>query len=139
MKLLVLTPLLASSLLVLNAGSALAEVQQEAGSQMQSERTDGQVGEAGALGPEGTYVARRGLVESISGREFTIVSDGELVKVDTSDMTYNPLDKLAAEGVEVGDRVYVRGEIDDEFIDGKSLSANTVVVLSDASDQAGDS
>lgn len=85
---------------------------------------------------DGTYISTRGEVTKISGRELTVESNGQTMKVDTADMMYNPLDKAYGEPIEKGDRVYVYGEVDDDFFSKKEISANSVVKLRDASEQS---
>ncbi|WP_416397445.1 hypothetical protein [Allohahella sp. A8] len=85
---------------------------------------------------EGTYISTRGEVTKVSGREFTVESDGKTLTIDTAEMMYNPLDKAYGEPIEQGDRVYVYGEVDDEFFSKKEISANSVVKLRDASEQS---
>ncbi|GAA3975648.1 hypothetical protein [Allohahella marinimesophila] len=147
MKLHILKPILVSSLLSLSIGAAVAEelesdsVGNDLGSSLDDdfgndELQSDEVAQSAELGPEGAFVARKGRVESISGREFVVVADGTTIHVDTSEMEYNPMDNdRAADDVEIGDRVYVRGEIEDVFIEGKKLSANMVVLLEDVSDR----
>jgi uncharacterized protein YdeI (BOF family) len=82
---------------------------------------------------DGSYVSTRGEITEISGREMTINSDGTSMKVDTAEMDYNPMAQELGMGLEVGDRVFVTGQIDDAFFDSKELSAESLIVINQAS------
>lgn len=81
----------------------------------------------------GAFVSVKGIVASISGRELTLDSGNMSVKVDTSDMLYNPLEKDIGESVQKGDRVYAYGEVNEAFLSGKVISASSIVKMMDAS------
>jgi len=70
-----------------------------------------------------------GDVTSVEGREFTVEMGDQTLTVDTGDMSYNPLDEIGYQQVEVGDRVRVEGNIEDAFFNGRELVADTVITL----------
>jgi uncharacterized protein YdeI (BOF family) len=76
---------------------------------------------------DGSYLSVRGKVQNISGREFTVRSQGTDLQIDTSDLSYNPMEGNSP--VKTGDWVYVYGEVDDGFFDEKELSAEAVVKI----------
>lgn len=63
--------------------------------------------------------------------KFKISSGVMLLTVETDEMSYEPLDDEGYQQIEVGDRVSVSGEFDDEFFDGMVLEADTLITLSD--------
>ena len=85
---------------------------------------------------DGAFFSASGEITSIDGREFTLKSGTDKFTVDTMDLGYDPMDNLGLQQLSVGDRVYVIGNIDDEFFSGKELSADTIVTLKDASDMS---
>lgn len=80
----------------------------------------------------------RGVVTSVSpdDNEFTIDNGFRKMTVETDRMTYNPLDDIGFQQVDVGDRVSASGTINNEFFDGRVLEADTVVTLSDDAEQS---
>ncbi|MAT15469.1 MAG: hypothetical protein CMJ46_09390 [Planctomyces sp.] len=78
----------------------------------------------------------RGTVTSVDpdDDEFVISTGTNQLRVETEEMSYNPLDNDGYQRIGVGDRVSVSGEMDEDFfeIEGHvELVANSVVVLSD--------
>ena len=71
-----------------------------------------------------------GRVTAIEGREFIIGSPTGAVVVDTSRMADNPLDAQGSPQIEVGDRVYVWGDLDLSLPEGAELRADAVISLS---------
>jgi len=76
-----------------------------------------------------------GEVTSVTGREFTIDSGLREMTVDTVGLGYNPLDDEGYQKVEVGDRVSVTGDMDYDWWEGRELMAETVITLSDESEE----
>lgn len=82
---------------------------------------------------DGSYASMRGTVSNISGDEFTLTSaNNASMKVDVSDMGYDPFDNEGLQKVENGDHVHVYGEIDDGFFERREIMADSIVVLSQA-------
>lgn len=71
-----------------------------------------------------------GLVTSIDGRDMTIGRGLASVKVDTSTLSFNPLDDDGYLRIDVGDRVRVSGEIDDPLFGERELDADRIFEIS---------
>lgn len=71
----------------------------------------------------------QGTVTNISGRDFTIDNGARNMKVDTSNMPYNPLDDMGYQKIKVGDFVQVTGKLDMDFFKKKEIIAETVTTL----------
>ena len=67
----------------------------------------------------------RGTVISVDDEEFTINTGIRKVTVETEDMPYNPLDKTGFQKIETGDYVSVSGTMDDDFLEGRELKAES--------------
>lgn len=76
-------------------------------------------------------VVIQGIVTSVSEEEFEIDTGARRLTVEVEDMYYNPLDDVGYQRVEVGDRVSVTGEIDDDLFEGREVVAESVVTLED--------
>ncbi|MFL1465719.1 NirD/YgiW/YdeI family stress tolerance protein [Marinobacter sp. HN1S83] len=74
-----------------------------------------------------------GTVDSVDGREFTIDSASQAMKVDTALMPYNPMDDEGYQKINEGDLVTVTGNIDYGTFENQELMAETVVTLDDES------
>ena len=85
---------------------------------------------------DGAFFSASGEITSIDDREFTLNSGEDKFTVDTMDLDYNPMDGTGLQQLSIGDRVYVIGNVDDEFFSGKELSADAIVTLKDASDMS---
>tara|TARA_Y100001001_G_C8002385_1_gene306751 strand:+ start:293 stop:1030 length:738 start_codon:yes stop_codon:yes gene_type:complete len=73
---------------------------------------------------EGTYISARGTVRNVSEDQFTMQSRGQTIKVDISELEYEPFeDGLLAQG----DRVYVSGEVEEALYDDRIIDADLVV------------
>ena len=70
-----------------------------------------------------------GTVEAINGREFTIDIGSRDLTVNTSGMTYNPLDKEGFQVVKVDDRVKVTGSMDYALFEANEIDAASVISL----------
>ncbi|MFO7767068.1 MAG: hypothetical protein R6V33_11605, partial [Pelovirga sp.] len=73
----------------------------------------------------------RGTVTAVSGDDFVINNGLRSVRVDISELPYNPLDDEGYLKIEVGDFVRATGTMDQEFFEGRQLMADTVVELVD--------
>lgn len=78
-----------------------------------------------------------GVVESVSGREFTIDTGTRNMTVDTWQLGYNPLDNEGFLQIEEGDRVTAYGDLVLSVFDDREVSAEAIVKLED--DARGDS
>lgn len=76
----------------------------------------------------------RGSVTAVSPDmgEFTLSVGGVEMEVETERMTYNPVDDTGYQQIDVGDRVSVSGQIDNDFLEGRVFDAEVVVTLEDA-------
>ena len=70
-----------------------------------------------------------GTVTGVSGRTFTIDTGPRQLKVDTTGMANNPLDKEGFQQIKQGDRVSVTGRMVDTLFSKKELQATSVVTL----------
>nr|WP_298136059.1 DUF5666 domain-containing protein [uncultured Pseudomonas sp.] len=77
-----------------------------------------------------TTAAIQGNVKSIEGREFTVDTGTGTVRVDTSSMPYNPLDKQGYQQLKEGDRVSVVGALNPGFFSKREIEADAVMTLS---------
>lgn len=71
----------------------------------------------------------RGIVSKVNDDEFIIDTDSQLLRVDVSDMSFNPLDDEGYLKIDEGDRVKVIGEMDVNLFEGRELEADTIVKL----------
>ncbi|MCW8195840.1 NirD/YgiW/YdeI family stress tolerance protein [Proteobacteria bacterium 005FR1] len=85
---------------------------------------------------EGTFLSTRGEVVEVSDKTITVQSDGNTIKVDTSELAYDPLDETGVQQIKKGDRIYVFGDIDDNFFENRTMSAESLITLAAARDQA---
>ncbi|MDF0751998.1 NirD/YgiW/YdeI family stress tolerance protein [Marinobacter sp. 71-i] len=72
-----------------------------------------------------------GTVESVDGREFTIDSAAQQMKVDTTFMSYNPMDDEGYQNIDKGDFVTVTGNTEYDTFEKQELMAESVVTLDD--------
>lgn len=79
--------------------------------------------------PDGTFVKTRGEVQTIRGREMDINTGEYTVTVDTVALPYNPFDGTGQQKVEEGNRVMVYGQVDNNFIQDREISADTIIRL----------
>lgn len=82
---------------------------------------------------DGTFLSTRGEVTDVSGDQITVESQGNKIKVDLSELAYDPLDQAGVQRIKKGDRVYVFGDVDENFFNNKTMSAESLITLSDAS------
>ena len=75
-----------------------------------------------------------GTVTSVSGREFTIDSGVQQMKVDTTMMPYDPTDDEGFQQIAKGDVVSVTGDIDVDTFEARELMADSVLTLDDQND-----
>ncbi len=79
--------------------------------------------------PEGSAVSVTGIVNTIEGKEFTLNTGKNVIRVDTAKMTYDPLDDEGFQKIKVGDRLRVYGVLSDDLFDTREVDATTVVNL----------
>lgn len=79
--------------------------------------------------PEGAQMDIQGTVTKIQGREFTVNTGFREIVVDTQGLAFNPLDKIGATQLTVGDRVRVSGEIENNLFESKEVAADYVTEL----------
>ena len=72
-----------------------------------------------------------GVVESVSGRDFTIDTGTRNMTVDTLQLGYNPLDNQGFLQIEKGDRVTVYGDLILDVFNNREVSAEALVKLED--------
>lgn len=77
-----------------------------------------------------------GTVQSVNGREFTIDSALQQMKVDTTLMPYNPMDNEGYQQIDKGDLVTVTGNTEYDTFEKQELMAESVVTLDDDSDSS---
>lgn len=82
-----------------------------------------------AMDEDFSFASVRGKITEIDGNEFTVESKAGEITVDTSDMPKNPMSMNGAKNLQIGDRVYVSGIMDENFYTGKELSATKVVKI----------
>lgn len=70
-----------------------------------------------------------GTVTGVDGRRFIIDNGKSQMQIDTSEMSYNPLDDEGSQQIEIGDRVSVTGDIDVGTWDKRLLMAEKIVTL----------
>lgn len=75
-----------------------------------------------------------GTVTSVNGREFTIDSGIQQMKVDTTMLSYDPTDDEGYQQISKGDVVSVTGDLDFDTFEAQELMANSVLTLEDQSD-----
>jgi uncharacterized protein YdeI (BOF family) len=73
----------------------------------------------------------QGTITDVDDDEFTIDTGARSMRVEVEEMPYNPLDDEGYQRIELGDRVSVTGEIDDDLFEGRELVADSVVTLED--------
>lgn len=72
----------------------------------------------------------RGYVSNIDGRQFTLNSGDRAIKIETGQMTYDPLEKGHPQ-IKVGDIVRIRGHLDLNFFKGRRFAAESIDVIRD--------
>lgn len=86
---------------------------------------------------DGTFLSTRGEVTEVSEDKITVESQGNTIQVDLSDLAYDPLDEQGVQRIKQGDRVYVFGDIDENFFEDKTMSAESLITLSQAGQAQG--
>ena len=73
----------------------------------------------------------QGIVTEVNDEEFTIDTGLREILVETDEMYYDPLDDEGFKQIDIGDRVSVTGNIDDDFFEGRELVASSITTLSE--------
>jgi uncharacterized protein YdeI (BOF family) len=71
-----------------------------------------------------------GTVTEVNVHDFVLDTENRMLRVDVSDMAFDPLDDEGYLKIDVGDRVKVFGQIDARLFEGHELEADTIVELS---------
>jgi len=79
--------------------------------------------------PAGTWVSVTGTVKEIDEEEFILNTGNYQIEVDTEDMAYNPLDDQGYQQIDVGDRLYVTGEVEHDFFEEREIDASTITSI----------
>ncbi len=74
-------------------------------------------------------ISYTGRVSDIEGREFTLNTGARRIRVDTSDLGYNPMEERNLFTLANGDFVSVSGAIDDGLLKERELIAQTITTL----------
>ncbi len=73
-----------------------------------------------------------GTITGIAGdEEFVLYTGGDGIMVETDALPYDPLDDEGYQQLDIGDRVRVRGWMDNDFLEGRELVARSIVTLAD--------
>lgn len=72
-----------------------------------------------------------GEITKVDGRSFIIDTGLQKMKIDTSEMNYNPLDDYGYQKLDVGDRVRVSGKVEDDIFDKTEFVADSILSLVD--------
>lgn len=79
----------------------------------------------------GTEINVVGRVTSINGKSFLLGKGDRSVKVDTTDMLYNPLDNVGFKRIRLGDKVRVSGYLDKKVFARHEVDAQSVYIVND--------
>lgn len=71
----------------------------------------------------------QGTVTDVDTNEFTVDAGVRQIRVDVTEMPYNPLDDEGYQRISAGDRVRVQGSMTSNLIEGRELEADSVVKL----------
>jgi uncharacterized protein YdeI (BOF family) len=72
----------------------------------------------------------RGTVSEVNAHDFVLDTENRTLRVDVSEMTFDPLDDEGYLKIDEGDRVKVFGEMDANLFQGRELEADTIIELS---------
>ncbi len=72
-----------------------------------------------------------GFVKSINERHFVLDTFFQEIKVDTTQLGYNPLDGIGFTRIDVGDQVKVYGKLDHNYFAKDELKASWLVTLNE--------
>lgn len=75
------------------------------------------------------YTELTGTVTSTSEFEFTIDTDLQQMTIDTTSLSYDPLDEKGYQEINEGDLVTVTGDLDIDLVENMELMADSIVIL----------
>jgi uncharacterized protein YdeI (BOF family) len=79
---------------------------------------------------DGSYASLTGSVTEINGDMATVsTNNGMTIEVDLSELGYDATDDEGMQKIELGDRLYVYGEMDEGFFNNRQLVADGVVEM----------
>lgn len=78
-------------------------------------------------------VGLRGTVTGVNGRKFTLNTEPREITVDTTEMSYNPMDEQGFQKIRKGDLVSVVGVIQSDLYRDREVHASNIVTLLDKS------
>jgi uncharacterized protein YdeI (BOF family) len=73
----------------------------------------------------------QGTVTEVNDEEFRLDTGTREIIVEVEEMSYDPLDDLGYQQIDVGDRVSVTGQLDYDFLEGQEFVATSIVTLAD--------
>lgn len=73
----------------------------------------------------------QGTVTAVMDDEFILSDGASAIRVETEEMSYDPLDRVGYQRIETGDRVSVAGHIDVDLFEGGEFVAEAIVELID--------
>lgn len=78
---------------------------------------------------EGAFVTMKGTVSDVKGDEFTVSDGNNRMKVDVSEIGYDPFDDEGFQKIENGDEVYIYGTINDSFYESREIMASGLIEM----------
>jgi hypothetical protein len=78
---------------------------------------------------DGSYISVSGMVTEIDDREITLDTGVSEITIDTDEMAYNPLDNVGYQQVDIGDQLFITGELDVNFFDENEIEASFITSL----------
>ncbi len=79
--------------------------------------------------PEACWLNYSGKVTAINGREFTLDAGKRMIRVDTGEMDYNPLDDKGYQKIKNGDWVKVYGQLNRGVFKNRKIMAEIIISL----------
>lgn len=71
----------------------------------------------------------QGEVTHVNGSRFTVDTGSRSFRVDVGRMSYNPVDDEGYQSIQAGDLVSVSAPIEDDFLEGRTLYADSVTSI----------
>lgn len=78
---------------------------------------------------DGSWMSVAGRITDLDGREFTLSIGGRSVRIDTSEMGYDPTDKVGVQRIQQGDYVVVSGWLDKDLFETNEMLAKKITLL----------
>ena len=76
---------------------------------------------------DGAYISTTGQVSNLNGDEFIVTNRNSQIKVDVSELGYDPTDEEGLQKIENGDTVYVYGNYDKGVFEANELVAQGII------------